>query len=246
MNKSQMPVNLQTDGNHIQSWTKLGIMWRYIWGLNLTASSRERTRWKETLLYQNQTSLKPVCSGALMSVRVIRPRLTTLCVVWFSVFMWLTWHTLSCGWALLCCVATCTEYTPLPLFTTISSFSYLLLPLLLLLFHHLLSRPPLSSPHSALSAIYSKLPTQPSLPATILPPPNPEPTTHYYPLLSTTTHYYPLLPTTIHYYPLLPTHYSSKHLLSSPFLKDFVEVKFCNIFVRFIFFHLCFFYLPIS
>ena len=52
-----------------------------------------------------------------------------------------------------------------PIHHYLLSFSYLLL---LLLRHHLLSRRPVfSSPHSALSAIYSKLPTQP-LPATIL------------------------------------------------------------------------------
>ena len=54
-----------------------------------------------------------------------------------------------------------------PIHHYLLSFSYLLL-LLLLHRHHLLSRRPVfSSPHSALSAIYSKLPTQP-LPATIL------------------------------------------------------------------------------
>ena len=53
-----------------------------------------------------------------------------------------------------------------PIHHYLLSFSYLLL--LLRLRHHLLSRRPVfSSPHSALSAIYSKLPTQP-LPATIL------------------------------------------------------------------------------
>ena len=112
--------------------------------------------------------IQPALS-ALVSVRVIRQwNHTVLSDSQFSMWLLVTqWHTL-CGWT-LCCVATCTEYTPLPLFTTISlpSFSYLLLPFLLLLLHHLLSRPPLSSPHSALSAIYSKLPTQP-LPATIL------------------------------------------------------------------------------